>query len=200
MTDHADAIIDLYQRRAASFDVDRGRDLFEKAWLDRFLALVAPDGAILDIGCGCGEPIARYLIESGFRVSGVDSSAAMIELCRSRFPHENWRVADMRSLTLGARFNGILAWDSFFHLRMDDQRKMFPIFRKHAAPGAPLMFTSGPREGVAMGIYHGEPLYHASLEPQEYRALLDENGFEVVRYVAEDASCGGHTIWLAKFK
>ena len=40
----------------------------------------------------------------------------------------------MRELALGRKFSGILAWDSFFHLRHDDQRRMFPVFRQHAAP------------------------------------------------------------------
>jgi hypothetical protein len=105
----------------------------------------------------------------------------------------------MRTLSLGRRFDGILAWDSFFHLRQDDQRNMFPVFRRHAAPNAALMFTSGPRGGVAMGTYQGEPLYHASLEPDEYRALLAEHGFAVVSYDPKHASCGGHTIWLARY-
>src|SRR5215470_19835917 len=90
----------------------------------------------------------------------------------------------------------VLAWDSFFHLRQDDQRAMFAIFRRHAAPKAALMFTSGPQHGEAIGTYQGEPLYHASLAPDEYRALLDERGFEVVAHVAEDPGCGGRTIWL----
>ena len=156
------------------------------------------DGAILDIGCGSGEPIARYLIESGRQLTGVDSSPAMIDLCQSRFPNETWVVADMRTLSLGRTFSGILAWDSFFHLRPDDQRRMFPIFRDHAAANAPLMFTSGPQAGMAMGTFHGEPLYHASLAPEEYCALLAEHDFEVMSYVAEDPTCGRHTIWLAR--
>jgi len=82
----------------------------------------------------------------------------------------------MRTLSLGRKFNGVLAWDSFFHLCPEDQRLMFPIFRTHAAPRAALMFTSGPAYGVAMGTYRGEPLYHASLDGQEYRGLLDANG------------------------
>src|SRR5262245_23976331 len=86
----------------------------------------------------------------------------------------------------------------FFHLTCDDQRRMFPIFRAHAAPGAALMFTSGPRHGEAVGSYRGEPLYHASLDEADYRALLDEFGFDVVSYVAEDSACSGHTIWLAR--
>ena len=198
MTDDAARIAGLYERHAASFDRDRSRTLFERGWLDRFLALVPRRGAILDIGCGTGEPIGRYLIEAGHPLTGVDSSAAMIAMGRSRFPGATWAVADMRTLALGRRFAGVLAWDSFFHLCEDDQRRMFAIFRDHAAPGAALMFTSGPRSGVAIGSYCGEPLFHASLEPAEYRALLDRHGFAVVSYAAEDPDCGHHTIWLAQ--
>ena len=60
------------------------------------------------------------------------------------------------------------------------------------------MFTSGPAHGEAIGSYKGEPLYHASLDAAEYRALLNANGFEVVAHVVEDPDCGGHTVWLAQ--
>jgi SAM-dependent methyltransferase len=198
MPDEADRIVGLYERHAGGFDRDRSRGLFERSWLDRFLALVPSGGSILDIGCGMGEPIARYFIESGYAVTGVDSSATMIGLCRNRFPAQAWAVADMRTLSLGRQFDGVLAWDSFFHLNRDDQRAMFPVFRRHAVPGAALMFTSGPRDGEATGEYGGEPLYHASLSPDEYRVRLGEQGFEVVSHAAEDPACGGHTVWLAR--
>jgi SAM-dependent methyltransferase len=198
MKEDADRIIGLYDRNARQWDEDRGRHLFERAWLDRFAALLPPDGAVLDVGCGSGEPIARHLVGAGHAVTGVDSSAAMIAMCRARFPSHHWIVADMRALALGRRFNGILAWDSFFHLRREDQRAMFPVFRAHAAERAALMFTSGPRDGEAIGSYASEPLYHASLAPAEYRALLADNGFAVISHVPEDPTCGGHTIWLAQ--
>ena len=134
--DEADRIIGLYERHAHAFDAGRGQSLIERPWLDRFLALVPHGGSVLDLGCGAGEPIARHLIAAGCAVTGVDSSPTMIALCQSRFPDARWIVADMRGLSLGRRFDGILAWDSFFHLRADDQRKMFAIFRDHAAPGA----------------------------------------------------------------
>jgi hypothetical protein len=104
----------------------------------------------------------------------------------------------MRKLALQRKFSGILAWDSFFHLCYDDQRNMFPVFREHASPQAVLMFTSGPAHGEAIGSFGGELLYHASLDPAEYRSLLDQNGFRVVSHVVEDPDCGGHTIWLAQ--
>lgn len=75
---------------------------------------------------------------------------------------------------------------------------MFPIFGAHAKPGAPLLFTSGPRHGDAIGSFEGEPLYHGSLDASEYRGLLRDNGFAVVDHVADDPTCGGHTVWLAR--
>jgi SAM-dependent methyltransferase len=198
MDDDAERIIDLYERHAPAYDAERSRNLMERAWLDGFCALLPPGGAVLDVGCGPGEPIARHLIETGYALTGVDSSPAMIALCKARFPQRSWHVADMRALALRQHFNGVLAWDSFFHLTQDDQRRMFPIFRAHAAPKAALMFTSGPHAGLALGTYQGEPLYHASLDPEEYRDLLATNDFSVVAYVPEDPSCGRHTIWLAQ--
>jgi len=194
----ATSIVDLYERHARTFDRERGKNLFERGWLDRFRRLAGAGAAVLDIGCGSGEPIARYLMAAGNDVTGVDSSDTMIELCRQRFPAQSWIVADMRDLNLGRRFGAILAWDSFFHLSPDDQRAMFAVFADHADEGTALMFTSGPGVGEAVGSYQGEPLYHASLDPAEYTGLLQAHGFNVVDHVAEDAACGGHTVWLAR--
>lgn len=191
-------IIDHYERHALTWDRDRGKTLFERRWLDRFLRLAPKGSDILDLGCGSGEPLARYFIEAGHRVSGIDASASMIGLCRQRFPEQDWTVADMRGLDLGWRFGGILAWDSFFHLTPDDQRRMFAVFRSHAAQGAALMFTSGPSAGEAIGSYQSEDLYHASLDPAEYTTLLTAHGFRVIAHIAEDRDCGGRTVWLAQ--
>lgn len=198
MTDSADTIVSLYQRHATAYDQQRGRRLMEAHWLDRFLSLMPTQPSVLDIGCGMGEPIARHLIERGCAVTGIDSSEPLIALCRERFPQQAWQVADMRELALDRRFDGLIAWDSFFHLTPDAQRQMFPRFRSHAADGAALLFTSGPSHGEAIGSFEGEPLYHGSLAPEEYHSLLAENDFAVVDHVVEDPECGGHTVWLAQ--
>jgi SAM-dependent methyltransferase len=198
-SEEAEGIIDLYQRKARDWIENRARaKLIEKSWLDRLRALLPPAGPILDLGCGSAVPMAAYLIGLGHPVTGVDSSPAMIDACRQCFPEQEWIVADMRKLALRRQFSGILAWDSFFHLSYDDQRRMFPVYREHAAPNAALMFTSGPVHGEAIGNFGGEPLYHASFDPTEYRSLLDQNGFRVVSHIAEDPDCGGHTVWLAQ--
>ncbi|MGH8141908.1 MAG: class I SAM-dependent methyltransferase [Steroidobacteraceae bacterium] len=117
MNSLADEVVALYERHAHYFDANRRRNPFvKKAWLDRFSSLLAPGASVLDIGCGHGEPIARYLIELGLNVRGVDSSPTLISLCRARFPGRPWLLADMRALALENKFHGLVAWDSFFHL------------------------------------------------------------------------------------
>jgi SAM-dependent methyltransferase len=198
MTDSSDRIVGLYERRAAQWAQDRDKTLFERKWLDAFVAGVPAGGIVLDLGCGSGEPIAVHLAAGGFRVTGIDSSPSLAAMFIRNVPGHRAVVADMRGLRLDARFDAVLAWDSFFHLRHDDQRAMFPIFRAHARPGAMLMFTSGPEHGTAIGRYMGEDLYHASLSADEYRGLLAAHGFAVVAHQANDLDCGGHTVWLAR--
>ena len=202
MSNDADNIVGLYQRHADAWVRERLREgrLYERKWLQSFCGLIPAGGSILDIGCGAGEPIAAYLVEHGYAVMGVDSSAVMISMFQLRLPDQETLVSDMRLLSLQRTFDGILAWDSFFHLNHHDQKQMFPIFRAHAAPRAALMFTSGPAHGEAIGRLEGEPLYHASLDAAEYKHLLDSQGFEVVATVAEDPTCGGRTVWLAQLR
>lgn len=142
--------------------------------------------------------MARYLAQHGVEVTGVDSSETMISMFRRRIGGAQALVCDMRTLHLERAFQGVIAWDSFFHLTPDDQRNMFAIFRRHSARGASLMFTSGPEAGEAIGELEGEPLYHASLAATEYRARLAASGFVVHAHVPNDPGCGGRTVWLAQ--
>ncbi len=192
---------DLYQRNAAAWDAARaGGDFFERPVIDRFAAGLPPGGSVLDIGCGSGAPVAAYLIERGFAVTGVDAAPALAALCAQRYPAGEWIAADMRTLDLGRRFDGLIAWNSFFHLSQDAQRDMIGRFGAHAAPGAMLLFTCGHGLGEAIGTFNGEALYHASLERAEYDELLAAAGFETVALVEADPECGEATWRLARMR
>ncbi len=193
-----EGILPTYRRQAGAWDRGRPTVLFEQPWLDRFAALLPPGGRVLDLGCGTGVPIARWLMDRGFAVTGIDGAPEMLELARAHLPEAEWIETDMRTLALDRRFDGIVAWDSFFHLTPDAQRAMFPIFAAHLAPGGALMFTSGPAAGEAWGRVGTEPVYHASLAPEDYVALMAAEGLALRGYLAEDPDCDRHTVWLAR--
>ncbi len=192
------SLAELYARHARRFDRARVRSLMERPYLEMAATLAPAPGRVLDLGCGSGEPLARYFVEHGYHVTGIDTVREMLEMCRARFPGMTWQQADMRHLDLPQPFEIVIAWDSFFHLGRDDQRQMFATFRRHTAPGGVLVFTSGPAEGEVMGDLFGDALYHASLDTPEYARLLDRHGYDVVIHRVEDPDCGGHTVWIAQ--
>ena len=107
LQDLADRIVDHYERHAREWDADRRMASWnDKPWHDRFIAALPSGAAVLDLGCGPGFPVAAHMAERGLRVTGVDSSPAMIALCRERLPKQEWRVGDMRTLELSRQFDG----------------------------------------------------------------------------------------------
>lgn len=189
--------VEFYATHAARFDAVRSRALEERGWLGAFAALLPPGGTVLDLGCGMGAPVGAWLIAQDFRLTGVDAVPALLERARVRLPAGEWIEGDMRHLDLRRRFDGILLWDSLFHLDVAAQRACFVIIATHAAPRCALLFNSGTQQGESAHPMFGEPLFHASLSARAYRACLAAHGFQVVRRVEADPACGERTIWLA---
>ena len=200
MTDQlAQRIVAHYEQHAAEWDRDRQNTQWnDRIWHDRFIGRLRSGAKVLDLGCGSGRPVGEHMAKQGLRVTGVDASPTMISLCRERLPAPRMDYCRYARLALSQRFDGILAWDSFFHLDHVDQRQMFPVFEHHGSGGAVLMFNTGPAHGEAIGQYRGDPLYHASLAPSEYEALLRQFGFEVMQHSANDQQAGGRTVWLCQ--
>ena len=187
----------VYERNAESYDARRSRALFEARWLRRFSGAMPEGGRVLDLGCGSGRPIAGWLIGEGFRLTGADFSEPMLQLARARWPNGDWRLSDMRTLDLPDRFDGIIGWDSFFHLTPDEQRACLPRLARHLNPGGVLMVTVGSIEGEVTGFVGEDPVYHASLSVAEYATLLDGCGMRMTAYLAEDPDCDYHSVMMA---
>ncbi len=187
----------IYDKHAEAWGLHRPRVFSEKSWLDRFISAIPAKSSILDVGCGTGDPIAAYLIACGFFVTGVDGSIAMLEIARSRFPDTDWIKMDMRELALKMKFHGIVGWDSFFHLDPDEQRSTLRLFCEHLYQGGALLLTIGHEAGEVLGTVEGDRVYHASLDPEEYRQILYSAGFGNIKITRQDEDCDAHSILLA---
>ena len=86
--------------------------ILERIWLAR----VAPGAQILDVCCGTGR-LACLLSARGYRVTGIDASAAMIRHARENAPAAEFQVADAGQFRLPARFDAAVStFDSLNHL------------------------------------------------------------------------------------
>lgn len=93
-----------------------------------FLAELAGRGPILELGIGTGR-LALPLVERGFTVSGIDSSAAMVAKLRAKPGGERIRVAmgNFADMAIEGRYALIfVAFNTFFGLlSQDDQLRCF---------------------------------------------------------------------------
>ena len=122
----------------------------------------------------------------------------MLDLARARWPEGDWRLADMRTLALGDRFDGIVAWNSFFHLTADAQRDCIARMAAHLKVDGSLMLTVGQKAGEVEGTVGSEQVYHASLSPAGYATCLEENGLRLTGFLAEDPETAHHSVLMAR--
>ena len=145
--------------------------------------------SILDLGCGTGNH-ALILAKRGYRVTGIDSSPAMLRVARRKAqgrPNLAFVRADMRRLNLSRTFDAAICMDgAFTHLLTNrDLLSHLREVRRHLVPGGVYVFefaqalkieTEGPG-----WIYHEGPvriiwLYDLAFDRRRH-LLTAENRF-----------------------
>lgn len=169
-----------------------------QGWVERLIAPLPPGAAILDLGCGGGEPIARFLIDRSFAVTGVDLAASQIALASTRFPHHRWLRADMRTVALDETFDAVIAWNSLTWLGHADQALVATRAAGWLVPGGRLLFNAEADHDPSRGDYREGSPYRADLEAANYSAALARRGLVEEAHVAADPACDGAGVWLAR--
>ena len=152
-------------------------------WL-RELDSHLPDGSdVLDLGCGRGVPVTRELARR-HRVTGVDLSAAQIELARHHVPEASFVHADVVELDVAAAsVDAVAALFLFGHIPLDEQPALIASIGSWLRPGGFFLATVGAGEGgeSVEPDWLGVPMFFASLESDRYLSLLREARLEPVR-------------------
>jgi SAM-dependent methyltransferase len=100
---------------------------------------------VLDIGCGVGA-FLRLVSDRGARAYGLDASAELIGLARTRLPDADLRVGEMEALPYeDDSFDLVTGFNSFFFAK--DIVAALREARRVAKPGAPIVIQVwGPHE------------------------------------------------------
>lgn len=175
MEDPTRRTLQHYERNAASFwEGTRDHDVSQNvAALLGAIEGPAPF-SILDLGCGPGRDLATFRAR-GHEAIGVDGAQNLVAIARAESGCEVW-AQDFLALELpAARFHGIFANASLFHVPTRALPRVLAQLRETLRPRG-VLFTSNPRgddrEGWSQdrfGAYH-------SLEG--WRSLVSAAGFE----------------------
>ena len=184
-----------------------GRHLFDTTpILADFAHDLSVGGWILDVGCGAGEPVARYFVDRGDRVTGIDVSERMLTLARRQAPEATFHAMDMRSLAFpSASFTAITAVYAVFHLPRADHAALFAGFARVLTPGGRLLLTLATQEYTGQEEFDGEMefighrLPYSHDRPELALSKLEAAGLTVVS--ARLIEAGGETFyWIVARK
>ena len=91
-------------------------------WVAELRRRVPGGGAVLDLGCGWGVPLARDLVASGYAITGVDLSAVRISRARQLVPTARFLHADATQISFPpSSFDAVVSLYALIHIPLDEQ-------------------------------------------------------------------------------
>ncbi len=186
---------DSYNKIASSFNASRKRSSVSTSVLT-FTHSLKKGAHVLDVGCGSGIPITKYLVEKGMRVTGIDISSQLLDLAASNVPQGKFVKVSISAYQTDEKFDGIVAWDSLFHLQPHEHELVFEKLYKLLKEKGYLLFTHGGSKGQIIGEMYGEKFHYSSPGPENIKGLLKGLGFTTLEWEVDSLEANGYMIAL----
>lgn len=144
--------------------------------LERAIQFIPQRRYALDVGCGSSDRFIKVFSKHGFQAEGLDISSKMIHLARQLHPDINFYQADICCWTPAHPYSLISAWDSTFHLPLNQQE---PVTRKLCnalEPNGVLLFTCGGGHASSeiAGSFQGQNFEYSTLGIEAFLQILAE--------------------------
>ena len=150
-------------------------------WLQKVLVKLDPGSAVLDLGCGSGDP-ADIEIARQNQVTGVDISRVQVDLARKNVPQGRFIHGDFASLDFrNESFDAVVSFYTLEHLPRQQHGQILERIHDWLRPGGLLLFSyeAGDMNDVN-GEWLGVPMFFSSFEPKTLKGLVRKAGFEVL--------------------
>jgi SAM-dependent methyltransferase len=142
---------------------------------------LSPGAVVLDLGCGCGVPVASALA-ADHRVTGVDFSSVQIGLARENVPSAHFIEADIATLQMNASsVDAVVALYVIFHLPRAEQLDLLRSIWRWLKPGGYFLGTlSRWNEEPYTEDFFGVPMFWTNFELEEYLQFLRDIGYQIL--------------------
>ncbi|MBD3280282.1 methyltransferase domain-containing protein [Candidatus Dojkabacteria bacterium] len=186
-----------YNKIANDFNDQRSKSKMNP-YIEKFAEELPESGHVLDIGCGSGVPNAKYLVQSDFNLVGIDPSEELIKLAEKNVPQAKFLNSGILKFETDQKFDGIIAWDSLFHLKLDEHEEAFKKITSLLKPIGYFLFTHGGSEGEIESEMYNNEFYYSSPGPDKIKSMLQELGYEILEWDLNMEEGNGYLIVLAR--
>ena len=186
----------LYDKIASWWNSQQRESSSGLHFVQRAIRLSTDRGKALDVGCGSGGRIITALLSAGFRVTGIDVSAAMIELARKQHPSSNFVHGDICEWQPQEQYDVIIAWDSIFHVPYSAHRQVIEKLCGALTKDGVLLFTAGGVDGEITGEMCNQIFYYSSLAEEKCLRILKGVGCKCI-LLERDQFPEEHVVFIA---
>jgi SAM-dependent methyltransferase len=141
------------------------------------------DGAdVLELGCGRGVPVARELAKR-HRLTGVDISAAQVELARHHVPEASFVHADYTALDVApSSFDAVVAILTITHVPRAEHAALLARIAGWLRPGGFLLCSLGVGDtpDAVEEDWLGAPMFFSHFDADTNRRLVCAAGFDPI--------------------
>jgi SAM-dependent methyltransferase len=187
--------VDHYNRLAESFwRGTREHDVGQN--IDALLGQIEgePPFTILDFGCGPGRDLKTF-VDRGHVAIGLEGSERFAEMARAFSGCEVWRQDFLKLSLPPARFDGVFANASLFHVPTQELPRVLRELRAALKPRG-VLFSSNPRGNNDEGW--NQARYGAYWDVETWRRYVTEAGFtELMHYYRPPGLPREQQPWLA---
>jgi SAM-dependent methyltransferase len=174
------------------------------AWLALLQERIPRRGKVLDIGCGCGIPVARRLAAAGHQVTGVDISDVQIERARQLVPGAVFLRGDATEAGFPpGTFDAVVCLYALIHMPLDRQPRLLRDIARWLRPGGWLLATTGQDAWTGTeDNWLGGPatMWWSHADAGSYRTWLGQAGLEVTGQMFVPEGDSGHALFWAQRK
>jgi cyclopropane fatty-acyl-phospholipid synthase-like methyltransferase len=164
--------------------------------LEGLVAGLPPTATVLDLGCGAGVPVTRWLAERA-AITGVDLSAAQLALAARRVPGVRLIKADMTAVAFPpASFDAVSALWSIIHVPRAEQSALVERIHDWLRPGGRFLATWAVHDWEGWEADWegwGAPMWWSTHDAATSLALLERAGFAIER---AERLTGADETWL----
>ena len=188
-----------YDQIALWWQKQHNNSTYGIAPLEKAIQFAESRSTALDIGCGSSGRFMDVLLKNGFTPTGLDISVEMISLAKQRHPNVAFFAGDICTWELPQKYDLISAWDSTFHLPIEEQK---PVLMKMCAGlnnKGILLFTcgGGSSSKEISGGFQGETFDYSTLGVDKFLQLIMECGC-TCKHVEYDQHPENHVYIIAQ--
>jgi ubiquinone/menaquinone biosynthesis C-methylase UbiE len=180
LTEKEEIVRKGYDKIAREYQADR--HIFDNGKeLEELASLLPRNSKVLDVGCGAGVPFVKFLVESGFDVTGVDFSESMLRLAEKNVPEANLVKQDVTRLGLRTNsFDGLTSSYCIIHIPREKHSSLFRSFHRILKPKGIMLIGMGYSEWEATEEYYGVNMFWSHYSPEKSLQIIENAGFQTI--------------------